>query len=80
MQKIDIKVPKWRPEPSVGISEKYQDDMEITISFKKANGEQPYPHTYFISWDRLMYFIPVQFKYNMPKVRIVPITMLEIKK
>jgi len=33
MSKINIKVPKWNPDPNVGISEKYKDDIEITISY-----------------------------------------------
>lgn len=78
MQKITIKTPKWRPAPSVGINEKYRDDMEITISYKNQIGEKPYPYHYYIEWERLKNYIPIQFKPNMPKVRIVPISMLRV--
>lgn len=79
MQRLTIHEPKWQPTPSVGISEEYQDDMEIIIDLKNANGELRYPDTYFISWDRLKFYKPIKFKKGMPLVRLVPITMLEIK-
>ena len=78
MRHITIKEPIWRPTPAVGISEEYEQDMEITISHKKANGELMYPDKYFIEWDRLKYYKPKNFgKRGMPPVRIVPISMLE---
>jgi hypothetical protein len=79
MQKLTIHEPKWKPVPSIGISEGYMDDLEIKIDYRNASGELKYPDTYFISWDRLKYYKPLKFKRGMPMVRIVPITMLEIK-
>jgi hypothetical protein len=77
MKKIEIRTPKWHPEPSVGISERYEEDVEIKIIYKNKKGERIYPQRYFIPWERLKDYPLIEFKQRMPKVRLVPITMLE---
>lgn len=78
MQELIIKEPIWQPQPSIGISELYKSDLEIEIIWKNKEGKRKFPYRYFINWSRLQYYPLKQFKSNMPKVRVVPISMLEI--
>lgn len=79
MQYLEIKEPIWQPQPSVGISEFFKSDLEIEILWKNTEGKRKFPYRYFIPWDRLQHYPLKSFRSNMPKMRVVPISMLEIK-
>ena len=77
MISLDIKVPIWSTE-SIGISSKLvQADnvmIEITISYKDKDGNQPYPHRYYTKTNLVREY-PTQMRKGT-ELHIVPIADL----